>query len=45
MAMMAMFSWRFRRFMNPQVRRWRKMYYPENADWTPNNKAANPLLR
>jgi hypothetical protein len=24
MAMMAMFPWRFRRFMNPQVRRWRK---------------------
>ena len=28
MAMMAMFPWRFRRFMNPKVQRWRKMYYP-----------------
>jgi hypothetical protein len=33
MAMMAMFPWRFRRFMNPQVRRWCKMYYPEIAEW------------
>ena len=45
MTMMAMFPWRFRRFMNPQVRRWRKMYYPEIADWAPYNKAANPLPR
>jgi alkane 1-monooxygenase len=45
MAMMAMFPWRFRRFMNPQVRRWRKMYYPEIADLAPYNKAANPLPR
>jgi alkane 1-monooxygenase len=45
MAMMATFPWRFLRFINPQVRRWRKMYYPEIVDWAPYNKAANPLPR
>ena len=45
MAMMAMFPWRFRRFMNPKVQRWRKMYYPEIADWAPYNKATNPVPR
>ncbi|MDB2466984.1 fatty acid desaturase, partial [Planktomarina temperata] len=45
MAMMAMFPWRFRRFMNPKVQRWRKMYYPEIADWAPYNKATNPAPR
>jgi alkane 1-monooxygenase len=45
MAMMAMFPWRFCRFMNPQVRCWRKMYYPEIADWVPYNKAENSLPR
>lgn len=42
---MAMFLCRFRRFMNPQVRRWRKVCYLEIADWTPYKKAANPLSR
>ena len=45
MAMTAMFPWRFRRFMNPKVQRWRKMYYPEIADWAPYNKATNPAPR
>ena len=45
MAMMAMFPWWFRWFMNPKVQRWRKMYYPEIADWAPYNKATNPLPR
>jgi len=31
--------------MNPKVQRWRKMYYPEIADWAPYNKATNPVPR
>ena len=33
----------WRRMMNPRIRRWRQMYYPEITDWTPYNKALNPL--
>ena len=33
----------WRRMMNPRIRRWRQMYYPEVTDWTPYNKALNPL--
>lgn len=32
--------WRAR--MNPRVRRWREMYYPEVTDWKPYNKAKLP---
>ncbi|MGR3616920.1 MAG: alkane 1-monooxygenase [Paracoccaceae bacterium] len=32
----------WRRVMNPRVRRWRQMYYPEITDWGPYNKATNP---
>lgn len=35
----------WRRVMNPRVRAWRQAYYPEIADWTPYNKAENPLPR
>ncbi|MFD2857051.1 alkane 1-monooxygenase [Seohaeicola zhoushanensis] len=35
----------WRRVMNPRVRRWRAMYYPEITDWTPYNKGATPLPR
>lgn len=35
----------WRRVMNPAVRRWRGMYYPEITDWKPYNKALNPLPR
>ncbi|MDT2069976.1 MAG: hypothetical protein RMX67_01435 [Planktomarina sp.] len=45
MAMMTMLPWQFRQFMNSKVQRWREMYYPEIADWTLYNKAANLLPR
>ena len=45
MAMVAMIPSVWRRVMNPRVRRWREMYYPEITDWTAYNKAANPLPR
>ncbi|MFC4671472.1 alkane 1-monooxygenase [Seohaeicola nanhaiensis] len=35
----------WRRVMNPRVRRWRAMYYPEITDWTPYNKGATPMPR
>ncbi len=35
----------WRRVMNPRVRRWRQMYYPEITDWKPYNKALNPMPR
>ena len=45
MTMAAMIPPLWRRVMNPRVRRWREMYYPEITDWRPYNKAANPLPR
>jgi alkane 1-monooxygenase len=45
MTMAAMIPPVWRRVMNPRVRAWRKRYYPEIADWTPYNKARNPLPR
>lgn len=35
MVMIAQNPWLFRRLMNPRVRRWRSMHYPEVTDWTP----------
>ncbi len=35
MAMMAMIPSLWRRRMNPRVRKWRAMYYPEITDWRP----------
>lgn len=35
MTMMAMIPPLWRRRMNPRVRKWRAMYYPEITDWTP----------
>lgn len=35
----------FRRMMNPRVRKWRKMYYPEIADWSAYKTASNPMPR
>jgi alkane 1-monooxygenase len=35
----------WRRVMNPRVRRWRQMYYPEITDWTAYNKKTLPLPR
>ncbi|MEQ9258419.1 MAG: alkane 1-monooxygenase [Roseovarius sp.] len=45
MTMAAMVPPLWRRVMNPRVRRWRQMYYPEIVDWAPYNKAANPMPR
>lgn len=45
MTMLAMFPPLWRRFMNPQVRAWRKKYYPEIEDWTPYKTATNPMPR
>lgn len=35
----------WRRVMNPRVRKWRGMYYPEITDWKAYNKAKNPMPR
>ncbi|MCZ4352631.1 alkane 1-monooxygenase [Roseovarius aestuarii] len=45
MTMAAMIPPLWRRIMNPRVRSWRQMYYPEITDWTPYNKATNPMPR
>ena len=45
MTMAAMIPPLWRRIMNPRVRQWRRMYYPEIADWTDYNKRATPLPR
>ena len=45
MTMAAMVPPVWRRVMNPRVRRWRAMYYPEITDWKPYNKALNPPPR
>lgn len=45
MAIAAMVPPLWRRVMNPRVRAWRKRYYPDIEDWTPYNKARNPLPR
>lgn len=33
----------WRRRMNPRVRKWRAMYYPEIVDWAPYKSASNPM--
>ncbi len=43
MAAMALVPPLWRRVMNPRVRKWRAMYYPEITDWKPYNKATNPI--
>ena len=45
MTMAALVPPLWRRVMNPRVRRWREMYYPEITDWAPYNKAQNPMPR
>ncbi|MFU8864400.1 MAG: alkane 1-monooxygenase [Rhodobacterales bacterium] len=45
MTMAAMVPPLWRRVMNPRVRRWREMYYPEITDWKVYNKALNPPPR
>ncbi len=43
MTMAAMVPPLWRRIMNPRVRKWREMYYPEITDWTAYNKLTNPM--
>ena len=42
MTMAAMVPTVWKRVMNPRVRKWRGMYYPEITEWHPYNKALNP---
>lgn len=42
MTMVAMVPPLWKRIMNPRVRKWRGMYYPEITDWHAYNKALNP---
>jgi len=45
MTMAAMVPPLWRKKMNPRVRKWREMYYPEITEWKPYNKATNPMPR
>lgn len=45
MTMIAMVPPFWRRMMNPRVRRWRGMYYPEITDWAAYKTASNPMPR
>ncbi len=45
MTMAAMVPPLWRRIMNPRVRRWRGLYYPEITDWTTYKSASNPMPR
>ncbi len=45
MTMAAMVPPLWRRVMNPRVRKWRAMYYPEITDWAAYKSASNPLPR
>jgi len=45
MTIAAMIPPLWRRIMNPRVRHWREMYYPEITDWAPYNKHSLPLPR
>ncbi|MEM9394070.1 MAG: alkane 1-monooxygenase [Pseudomonadota bacterium] len=45
MTMAAMVPPLWRRMMNPRVRAWRKMHYPEITDWGPYKRGETPLPR
>ena len=45
MTVAAMIPPLWRRIMNPRVRRWRNMYYPEITDWTDYNRRRTPMPR
>ena len=45
MTMLAMVPPVFRKIMNPRVRKWHAMYYPEITDWGPYKTASNPMPR
>lgn len=42
MTLVALSPTLWRRVMNPKVRKWRAMYYPEITDWTPYKNASLP---
>ena len=43
MAVLACNPRAFRRMMNPKVRQWRKMYYPEITNWQPYKEGSTPM--
>ncbi len=43
MTVAAMIPPLWKKVMNPRVRKWRDMYYPEITNWQPYNKARNPM--
>jgi alkane 1-monooxygenase len=43
MTMAAMVPPLWRRVMNPRVKKWRGMYYPEITEWKAYDKASNPM--
>jgi alkane 1-monooxygenase len=45
MTIAAMIPPLWKQVMNPRVRKWRGMYYPEITDWHAYNKAQNPQPR
>ena len=45
MTVAAMIPPLWRRIMNPRVRRWRQMFYPEITNWKAYNRASNPMPR
>lgn len=45
MTMAAMIPPLWRQAMDPRVRLWRRMYYPEIADWRPYDEGLNPMPR
>ena len=45
MTLLAMVPPLWRRRMNPRVRRWRAMYYPEITDWSAYKAGTNPMPR
>ncbi len=45
MFVMALITPLWRRIMNPKVRAWREMYYPEITDWSAYKAGVNPMPR
>ena len=43
MTLVAMWPPLWHRIMNPKVRKWRAMYYPEITDWTPYKNGTTPM--
>lgn len=43
MTMSALYPPLWFKIMNPRVRKWRAMYYPEITDWTPYKEATTPM--